>query len=340
MPDMAARVGVRSTHRSLRALVALLLCAALGAASSGCAAVERALDGRGPQAPPATVDIATGNTRGVYFGYGTALATMVRAELPGVRARVQSTEGSVDNLRRVASRQSTVAFTAADVASDAVTGRAPFTEPLPIRAIARVYDDYVHLVVRADSPIRSAADLRGHRVSLGQSGSGTEIIARRVLSALRLTPDDLAAAQPFGLERSANALEHGTIDAFFWSGGLPTEGVTDLTTHVAIRLVPLADLAPAMRGFSPAYRAATAPAETYPGIDTAVHTLAVPDYLVTRADTDAALVYQLTRVLFAARRQLAATVAIAGVLDARAAIETAPVALHPGALRYYRDTKV
>lgn len=335
MPGMAAR----ATNRLPRALVALLVCAALGAAS-GCATVERAFDGPGPKAPPGTVDIATGNTMGVYFGYGTALAKMVRTELPGVRARVQPTEGSVDNLRRVASRQSTVAFTAADVASDAVTGRAPFTEALPIRAIARVYDDYVHLVVRADSPIRSAADLRGQRVSLGQSGSGTEIIARRALSALRLTPDDLAAAEPFGLDRSAKALKRGTIDAFFWSGGLPTAGITELSRIMAIRLVPLADLAPAMRGFSPAYRAATAPAETYPGMSTAVHTLAVPDYLVTRADTDAALVYQLTRVLFAARKQLAGTVAIAGVLDARAAIETAPVELHPGALLYYRDTKV
>jgi hypothetical protein len=80
------------------------------------------------------------------------------------------------------------------------------------------------------------------------------------------------------------------------------------------------------------------PAGTYPGV-LQVQTLAVPDYLVTRAGTDSALVYQLTRVLFESRDQVAATVPIAGVLEARSAIETAPVALHPGALRYYRDTK-
>jgi TRAP-type uncharacterized transport system substrate-binding protein len=70
-----------------------------------------------------------------------------------------------------------------------------------------------------------------------------------------------------------------------------------------------------------------------------VLTLAVPNYLVTRADTDPNLVYQLTRLLFAARDRIAGTVSLAGVLDARAAIETSPVALHPGAVRYYRDTK-
>jgi TRAP transporter TAXI family solute receptor len=338
MPAMADRAGAGVRARLLCALLAVLL-----AGTSGCAAVERlveGLPGPGPDAPPGTVTIATGNSRGVYYRYGTALAKAVEDELPGVRARVQETEGSVDNLRRVAAGRSTVAFTAADAASDAVAGREPFGEPLPIRAIARVYDDYVHLVVRAGSSIRSAADLRGQRVSVGPAGSGTEIIASRVLDALGLRRSDLAAAEPFGLDRSVDALRDRRIDAFFWSGGLPTVGVTDLARTVPIRLVPLADLAPAMRRFSRAYRAAAAPAETYPGMRSAVQTLAVPDYLVTHADADPALVYQLTRLLFGARKELEGSVAIAGVLDIRAAIETSPVALHPGALRYYRDTKI
>jgi TRAP transporter TAXI family solute receptor len=325
----------RPRRALLGGILAVLLCA------TGCGVVDRVvsgLPGHGPDVPPGTVEIATGSTQGVYYRYGTALAAVVSADLPGVHARVRGTQGSVENLRRVAGGQSTVAFAAADAAADAVTGRAPFTAPLPVRAVARVYDDYFHLVVRADSPVRTAADLRGHRVSVGQAGSGTELIARRVLAVLRLDPErDLSAAY-LGIDDSVAALRAGRIDAFFWSGGLPTAGVVALARELPVRLVALGDLVPRLRRYSRTYRAATVPADTYPGVPE-VLTLAVPNYLVTRADTDPNLVYQLTRLLFAARDRIAGTVSLAGVLDARAAIETSPVALHPGAVRYYRDTK-
>jgi TRAP transporter TAXI family solute receptor len=292
----------------------------------------------GPAVAPGTLDIATGSTQGVYYRYGTAFAGVVEAELPGIRTRVVSTEGSVENLQRVADSDRTVAFSAADAAGDAVTGRGAFDRPLRVRALARVYDDYLHLVVPERSPIRAAADLRGHRVSVGQAGSGTEIIAERVLAALGLDPDtDLVPAR-LGIDASAEALRDGRIDAFFWSGGLPTSGIVSLAGHLRIRLVPLGDLAPALRRYSRTYRAAAVPAGTYPRV-ASVLTVAVPNYLVTRADTDPALVYQLTRLLFRSRERVARQVSLAGVLDARAAIETSPVALHPGALRYYRDTK-
>jgi TRAP transporter TAXI family solute receptor len=309
----------------LAALLAVLL------AVPGCA-------GGPPAVPPGTIEIATGSTQGVYYRYGTAFAGVVDAELPGVRARVRGTEGSVENLRRVADGDSTLAFSAADAAADAVTGRGAFARPLPVRALARVYDDYVHLVVPADSAIRSAADLRGHRVSVGQAGSGTEIIAGRVLAAVGLdTARDLVPAR-LGIDASATALREGRLDAFFWSGGLPTAGIVSLAGQLRIRLVPLGDLTPALRRYSRTYRAAAVPTGAYPGV-TGVLTVAVPNYLVTRADAGDALVYELTRLLFRSRERVARQVSLAGVLDARAAIETSPVALHAASLRYYQDTK-
>jgi TRAP transporter TAXI family solute receptor len=328
-------------NRRRRPLLTLILCCVLGG-TAGCGTLQRAISGfpgSGPDAPPGTVRIATGTPEGVYYRYGTALAGVVGSRLPGVHAEVDATEGSVDNLRRIAAGRATVAFSAADAAADAATGRGDFRTALPIRAVARVYDDYVHLVVRADSPIRTPADLRGRRVSLGQPGSGTGLISGRVLQVLGLVPSrDLAAARHLGLAGSAAALRAGHVDAFFWSGGLPTTGITDLAAGLPVRLVPLGDLARGMRVHSRTYRAASVPAGTYPGV-LQVQTLAVPDYVVTRAGTDSALVYQLTRALFEARDQLAATVPIAGMLEARSAIETSPVPLHPGALQYYRDTK-
>jgi TRAP transporter TAXI family solute receptor len=317
-------------HRLLAVVLAAVVSAVAVLAAAGC--------GSGRVVPPGTVEIATGSTQGVYYRYGTAFADVVEAELPGVRAHARSTEGSVENLRRVAAGQSTVAFSAADAAGDAVTGHGVFSGRLPVRALARVYDDYVHLVVPAGSSVRSAADIRGRQVSIGQAGSGTELIANRVLAALGMVPGrDLTAAR-LGIDASVEALRAERVDAFFWSGGLPTSGVVALARDMPIRLVPLGSLAPALRRYSRTYRAAAVPAGTYPGVP-AVLTIAVPNYLVTRADADATLVYELTRLLFRSRERIARQVSLAGVLDARAAIETFPVALHPGALRYYRETK-
>jgi hypothetical protein len=284
------------------------------------------------------VELATGSTQGVYFRYGTALAGVVESELPGVDVRVRSTEGSVENLQRVAAGDSTFGFAAADAAADAVSGQGPFPAPLPVRAVARVYDEYIHLVVRADSPLRSAGDLRGRRVSVGQTGSGTEIVANRLLAVAGLGGrHDLRAAH-LGITDSAEALREGRLDAFFWQGGLPTAGVVSLAGQVRIRLLPLGGYAAALRRYSTAYRPASVPAGSYPGVP-ATLTVALPSYIVTRADTDPDLAYQLTRLLFASRERIVHTVSLAGVLDARAAIETFPVELHPGALRYYRDRK-
>jgi TRAP transporter TAXI family solute receptor len=324
-----------TTRRLLGVFLAVLL------AATGCGTVDRVfggLPGRGPDVPPGAVELATGSTQGVYYRYGTALADAVAADLPGVRVRIRSTDGSVENLRRVAAGQSTFAFAAADAAADAVTGRGSFRTRLPVRAVARVYDEYIHLVVRADSPLRSARDLRGRRVSVGQVGSGTGVVASRLLTVLGLDPGrDLTTAH-LGIDASVTALRDGDLDAFFWQGGIPTAGVVALAGGTPIRLLPLGDQAAALRRYSPEYRAAAIPAGTYPGVPP-VLTLALPSYIVTRADADPDLVYQLTRELFASRDRIARTLPLAGVLDARAAIETFPAELHPGALRYYRDRK-
>jgi TRAP transporter TAXI family solute receptor len=288
------------------------------------------------------ITILTGSSNGVYYGYGVKLAQMINNRLPGVRATAVPTSGSVENLRRVSDEPNVFAFTAGDAATAAVNGYDPFTGTKPVRAVARIYDEYIHLVVRADGPIRSLAQLRGRRVSLGAPGSGTELVATRLFD---VVPDlDVAdvAASRLGLDESMAALRAGTVDAFFWQGGLPTAGVVHLAEQLPVRLVPLGGRADRLNmdpHWDPAYRQGTIPPGTYPGVDETL-TIAMPDLLVTRADTDPDLVYETTRLLFATRAQLASSVPVADALDRRSAIATGEVALHDGALRYYRETKV
>jgi TRAP transporter TAXI family solute receptor len=291
-----------------------------------------------PGYPAGAVTLATGGVKGVYATYGEELARIATRDLEGVQASALVTSGSVENLRRVGAGSVLVGFSTADAAGDARYGRPPFEQPLPVVAVGRIYDDYVHLVVRRDSTARSVADLRRLRVSLGSRGSGTELIADRVLASAGLSRHDVRARH-LGLGQSVEAMLRGDLEAFFWSGGLPTLGVTELAERLPVRLLPLGDVADRLRtDFGAAYRRARLPAGTYPGIDP-VETVAVPNYLVTREDADPHLVAEFTRLLFASRAELARDVPLASGLDVRGAIYTSPLPLHPGAQRYYRTAK-
>lgn len=274
----------------------------------------------------------------MYYRYGAALAALLHAEMRSRAVDNVTTSGSIDNLRRLAWRQATVAFTAADAATDAYSGLAAFNAPVPLRAIASLYEDYMHLVVLADSKIHDITDLRRRRVSLGAPGSGTALLAERLL-ALAGVPAASITNFPLAVDESATALRSGRIDAFFWSGGLPTPEIADLAAQLPIRLLPLQGLSGAMHStYSIAYRTATIERGFYPGL-APVTTLAVPDILVTTATADDQLVFDLTQLLFTARDRLARQVPEAAQLDPRAAIYTQPIPLHPAADRYYQSVK-
>ena len=132
-----------------------------------------------PPRTPIEIRIATGSPTAVYYAFGQSLATILNRELPGVTASVLVTAASAENVELVSSGEAELGFTQADVLS---AGTADGTGLI---AVARVYDDLLHLVTRADGPIHRLADLRGRRVSIGAPGSGTEITASRLLHVAR-----------------------------------------------------------------------------------------------------------------------------------------------------------
>jgi TRAP transporter TAXI family solute receptor len=283
----------------------------------------------GPITPSGRIVIAAGARGGVYYAYARALADELRARDPRLRVEVVATTGSVDNLQRVARGQATIAFTAADAAAGS---------NLPIAALARVYDDYLHLVVLASNPRHSIGQLAGAAVSVGPQGSGTRLMVDRLLAIADAHASRINIAQ-LGLDDSVEALRRHRIDAFFWSGGLPTPGVERLARAVPLRLLPLGGLSGGLQArFGGVYRAAAIPEDMY-GVPRQVSTIAVPNLIVCRDDADGVLMRLVVSTLFERRAAIADGVSAAVALDGRAAIETAPVPLHPAALRWYRDTK-
>ncbi len=285
---------------------------------------------------------STGARTGVYHRYGQLLEQALRRDMPGMNVRLEPSEGSLENLKRVASGEADFTVATADAVAKYQLDGKPRADQL--RGVARLYDDYVQLVVPAGSPVQSARDLRGKRVAIGQPGSGVRLIAERLLMAAGLDPVLDVTPVSIGIDTMPTELEAGRIDAFFWSGGLPTNAVHELSERFEIRLVQLGDLVEPLQGSgSPArfYRTAVMPQDAYSRArnTSAVATLAVPNLLVTRADADPELTEQLTRTVILSRDRVGRAVHAAQLMDLRTAIYTAPLGLHEGAGRYYRSVK-
>ncbi|MGH3693037.1 MAG: TAXI family TRAP transporter solute-binding subunit [Pseudonocardiaceae bacterium] len=279
------------------------------------------------------IGIATGNTGGVYYVLGGGFAESVSTATGGkLKATAAETGASVQNIQQLVAGKYQVAFSLADTAADAVNGTGTFTSKQPITALARLYSNFTQLVVRTDAGITSLADLRGKRVSTGSPKSGTEVIANRILQAAGLDPGTDLAAQRLDIGTSVDGMKDGTIDAMFFSGGLPTPNLTDLFTSLGtkVRLLDTSGVLSTLKGISPGYDLATIPASTYPNA-TDTPTIVVPNLLVAPQSLDAATACVLTRTLFEHRADLMAiNPAAAGIILQRAR-ETDPVPLHPGA---------
>ncbi len=290
------------------------------------------------------ISIATGGTGGVYYPYGGGIAKVLNESVPGIRATAEVTSASVDNLKLIRDGKADIAFTLADTLADAVAGRGAFAggAPVPAASLAVLYSNSTQLVVLASSGITSVAGLKGNIVSTGSPGSGTEVIAFRVLRAAGLDPDTDISKQGLGVSESADALKDGKIDAFFWSGGLPTPSLQDLshTSGITIRMIPSADLVPALqREHGNLYFPIEIPAGTYPGVTAAVPVVGVANVLVVNRSMPDDLAYQITKAIFEHQSELAAIHPEARNLSIQAAQVGSPAPFHPGAQRYFDERK-
>jgi uncharacterized protein len=291
------------------------------------------------------LSIATGNTGGVYYPYGGGLARVISQSLDRVDATAEVTAASVDNLKLIQLGKADVAFTFSDTLDDAVRGRGAFTKsPVRARTIAVLYPSYTHVATLEGTGIGRLADLRGKVVSTGSPGSGTEVVALRLLRAAGLDPERDVHRQGLSVNASVDAIKDGKIDAFFWTGGLPTASVLDLSSTIGIRpkLLPSADLLPALQREigSSLYFSLAIPRETYPGMAEDVRVVAVANVLVVGEDMSEALAYSITRVLFERQRDIAAIHPEGAKLSLATAIDGSPAPFHPGAIRYYRERQV
>ena len=250
------------------------------------------------------LSIATGGTGGVFYPYGGGIAKVISDYVPNVRATAEVTSASIDNLKFIWGGKADLALTLADTLDEAYRGTGAFSSIgiVPVRTLAVLYRNYTHIATWQGSGIHRLADLRGRVVSLGAAGSGTETIAVRILEAAGLDPDKDIQRRALGVGPSVDALKDGKLDAFVWSGGVPTGALLDLasTQGRSMELVAHDDVMPALEAQWGAglYHVVPIPAGVYPGLNEPVNVIGVAIALVADARLNPDVAYEITKALF------------------------------------------
>lgn len=339
--NAARRRRVGAVPLALAAVLVLVACEPIGDGESADAGTSGAASAAAsqPTGEGGQLVIATGGTGGVYYPLGGGLANVIGDTIEGYTATISETNASVDNMLLIQSGGADIAFTLGDTASDAVNGVADFEgDPVDACALGRIYDNFTQLVASSEAGVASVADLAGKRVSLGSPGSGTEVIGLRILEAAGIDPDSGIERQQLGITETVEALRDGTIDAGFWSGGLPTGALTEYATSGEMVIVPTGEHAAAMSdAYGEFYIEDAIPANTYDGQEADVSTVVVPNVLVVNTSTSEDLQRALTALLFEQKDALVAVHPAAEALDPVAAQEVGFMDLCPGSQAYYDE---
>jgi TRAP transporter TAXI family solute receptor len=291
------------------------------------------------------LSIGTGGTGGVYYPLGGGIANVLSKYVPGMQATAEVTGGSVDNLKLIGTGKPYIGFTMADAGQDAYRGEDKFKSgKIELRTLMVAYPNRMHVVTIEGTGINKMADLKGKRVSTGSPGSATEVMAFRLIEAAGLDKDRDMTRERLGVAESVNAIKDRKIDAFFWVGGLPTAGVTDLaaTPGVKIKLIDHANLVPAMnKKYGNLYTEDVIPKTTYSGMAADNHQATVWNLIVANANLSDQAAYSVVKAIFEHRDDLINVHKEAAnfTLDKQKQ-SNSPMPFHPGAIKYYTEKGV
>ena len=248
--------------------------------------------------------IAAGAEHGQYLRFARALASETR-----VRVVPLITRGGEENLRLLREGKVSVALAQGDAALDAYEGKGAFAADGPyvsLRALGSLYPEAVHVLVRANDSLASMADLRGHKVAMGEPGSASRVTAVRVLEAHGLGLKDIVP-QDLSIGAALVALRQKQVDAVIQVIGVPADSVRDALEDVPLRLLPLSERGiAALAGAKTAYFPYTISRGAYANQRQDVRSVATAALLLTASDLSDAEVAALTRLVFANGNDLAA----------------------------------
>jgi TRAP transporter TAXI family solute receptor len=290
-----------------------------------------------PPIAPATLTLATGDEKGVYYRLGQEIAAVLQPY--GINIRVIPSSGSLDNLAMLASNRVQLCLAQADAASDLATGFGSFGQRCSdIRALAPLYTETVHILIRNPIRMRRLQDLQGKRISVGPSGGGTELNARALLEAAGIAGED-AVISNLGLDAAAQALSRRELDVAFMTMGYPVPVIQELMQSRCVSLFePDRETLSRLIDSHPEFVLTSIPAGTYANQDGSIDTLGVPALLLTCVDLDSNSAERITRAVSAHLPEILKRLNIKtdrkNAADRLARIQ---IPVHPGAEKYYAE---
>lgn len=285
------------------------------------------------------VRFTTGPLGGGFYPMGEGIAQAYARSLPHVTVQTYVSSGAVANVESIQRGEADLGFTFADVAYVASLGELNGkTDPYDrLRGIAVLQLTPLHFVARNGSRIRTVADLRGRRVSIGAPGTGTSLIVQLLLQAFGV-PLSSVHVEPLAFSEAARQLAAGKLDAMFDDAIYPANSVG--VALGAGALLPITGPAvDRLHHEYPFFQRAVIPPNSYPGVREAIHTIGVDSLLVCRRDLDEELVYELTKRFFEALPELSSSIDALRSMDLDQSPAT-PIPLHEGAARYYREREL
>lgn len=285
------------------------------------------------------LSLGTAPPGGAFFVVGGALAEVLNANTEhNWNVTPESTSGSQENIRRLAAGELDLAVSNAAVTYFAVRGTEGWDRAYAMRTIMTLAPNVTIFLTPSGSGIQTIADLKGRRVVVGPAGAGFEYFVRPLLMAHGVSYGDFT---PLNATQSAavDMLADGSAAAVLVGGAVPTASISQAAASMDIRFVPfdeaaMAKLVEEYVFFDPV----TVPAGTYRNQDTDFSALDVGSmHLITGADQDEDLVYQITKALYENRAQVVQRHAAGNAINPENVVRDTGTEFHPGAIRYYRE---
>ena len=290
------------------------------------------------------ITIGTGGDPGVYYAVGAAICRSVNAKRSqdGITCDVAPSGGSIENIPPLRDGTLEFAIVQSDWQRQAFEGTGRFAEDGPfqdLRAVLALHLEAFTVVARADSGIAKFRDLIGRRFNVGNPGSGERATLEQVLQSLNWSLTDFALAMELKTSERGAALCSGSVDAIFFLTGHPSRAVSDtLAACDAVLVSGTGQEIDNVMATNPFYERVTLRPGVYPGGDAPINTFGLRATLVSAADVDEDLVYDVVRVLHEPLEDfISGHQALIG-LTAESMIGSGLSApLHAGALKYYKE---
>ncbi|KKM10221.1 hypothetical protein SY88_14830 [Clostridiales bacterium PH28_bin88] len=314
----------------------------MSVALAGCGGGGKEAGGQKEAPKKLELLFATGGTAGTYYPLGGAIAQVWNSNYDKVNVTVQASGASVENIRLLDSKDADLALAMNNIADDAYKGVGSFKEGAKknFLAVGVVYPEIMQGFVAADSDIQTIADLKGKKVAVGPTGSGTEITTHAIVQAYGLDFKEKKDFEPIyaTFADAVDQFKDGHVDAAWNALAAPASAIVDVTTTKAIRFLEItgAELEKLQKDF-PLVAPYTIPAGTYKGVDKDVQTVALQAALYVRADMDEETVYNLTKIMYEKNTDIAKGHDMGKQIVIERALAGITTPIHPGAAKYYKE---